>query len=79
MRAIISTFVSIILLVCCHTSHVKEIMQHAESVMEISPDSADKLISNIHLTSLKTEKDKAYYALLKSIISYKRKRSLKHR
>lgn len=80
MRAIISTFVSIILLVCCHTSHVKEIMQHAESAMEISPDSADKLISNIPLTSLKTEKDKAYYALLKSIISYKqyKRQNLRH-
>ena len=53
------------------SSNERKILQQAESVVYTTPDSAKKLFKQVSVSNLRSEKDKAYYALLKSIIAYR--------
>lgn len=46
-------------------------MKQVESVVYSAPDSAQHLLQQVSYQELKSDKDKAYYALLKSISTYK--------
>lgn len=80
MKKIIILITSMLLFACCNTSYEREIMEQAESMIYSSPNSAEKLLKKVSFTKLESEKNKAYYALLKSVITYRlyEKQSLKN-
>lgn len=80
MKKLLIILTSILLLTCCSTSHEEKAMQQVESMIYSSPDSAKKMLQQIPVTKLESESDKAFYALLKSVITYRlyEKQSLKN-
>lgn len=79
MKIILLIILSPIIFICC-TSHEERIIQQAEKIMFESPDSANKLLSQIVPSDLNNEGAKAYYALIKSAIDYRlyKKQSMKN-
>lgn len=71
MKNILIFVTSILLFACCNSSHERELLKQSEDLVYTSPDSAYNTFRQIQKSKLKTDKDKAYYALLKSIITYR--------
>lgn len=71
MKNVLLLVSTILLFVCCTSSKERKTLQQAESVVYTTPDSANKLFKQVSFSNLRSEKDKAYYALLKSIIAYR--------
>lgn len=71
MKNVLLLVSTILLFVCCTSSKERKTLQQAESVVCTTPDSANKLFKQVSFSNLRSEKDKAYYALLKSIIAYR--------
>ena len=71
MKQILIIIATTLLFACCNSSHERKIMKQVESVVYSAPDSAQHLLQQVSYQELKSDKDKAYYALLKSISTYK--------